>query len=93
MRPKLTTVECAQPGERYTLLESGPILDVHLAEQLEKGGTGPCLCGFDRRGVGFSVGGGTTGPRVQHEVCAECERLAFEPPKIEGLHARLFRSA
>lgn len=86
----VTTIECSRPGQAYRLLESGPVLDVHLAAGRD-GGTGPCLCGFDRHAakVGFSVGGGTTGPRVRHEVCPGCAELATGRP-VHGLHADLF---
>jgi hypothetical protein len=88
---KLTTIECSLPGQRYTLFESGPSLTVHLAGPGRTGGTGPCICGFDRfaKEVGFSVGGGTTGPGVKHDVCADCARLAAGRP-VGGLHAELF---
>lgn len=87
----LTTVETSMPGERYSLLESGPNLSLHLAGPAKTGGTGPCICGFDRfaRGVGFSVGGGTYGPGVNHDVCPECARLAAGRP-IRGTNAALF---
>lgn len=86
----LITVECSRPGDAYALVGHGPQLDVHLAGPSGHG-TGPCLCGFDRHapGVGFSVGGGTTGPKIRHYVCAECARLAGDAP-IEGEHAALF---
>lgn len=83
------TIECARPGQAYTLIQSGPVLDVHLAGPIEHGGTGPCLCGYDRFGHGFSVGGGTTGPDLRHEVCRECARLSGEA-RISGLHAGMF---
>lgn len=65
---------------------------VHLAGPSETGGTGPCICGFDRhaQGVGFSVGGGVTGPGVEHDVCAECAALVGDST-ISGTHAALFR--
>lgn len=87
----LVTIECARPGARYTLFESGPCV-IHLAGPGANGGTGPCICGFDRTEVGFSVGGGTTDPGVLHEVCAECARLAGDQP-IRGLRAALFTGA
>ena len=93
----LTTIECSQPGAKYTLFETGPRLKVHLAGPGKLGGTGPCICGFDRhqrdengRGiVGFSVGGGTRGPGVNHDVCADCKRLAGDS-RIGGIHAAMF---
>lgn len=96
----LTTVECSIPGQRYTLLESGPRLTLHLAGPAPLGGTGPCICGFDRHArdengrsiVGFSVGGGVTGPGVQHLVCADCASLAGDRP-IRGTNAALFAPA
>lgn len=93
-RATLTTIECSQPGARYTLFESGPRLIVHLAGPGETGGTGPCICGFDRHAakVGFSVGGGVTGPGVKHDVCAVCARMSDGRP-ISGVHAGLFAEA
>lgn len=93
----LTTIEVSMPGDAYTLFESGPRLAVHLAGRSESGGTGPCICGFDRFARdddghmlhGFSVGGGTTGPGVAHEACAQCEALATDA-HITGLHSGLF---
>ncbi|TFD09805.1 hypothetical protein E3T26_14350 [Cryobacterium sp. TMT1-21] len=96
----LTTVECSMPGERYTLLDSGPHLALHLAGPGARGGTGPCICGFDRHArdangrhlVGFSVGGGVTGPGVRHAVCAGCASLAGGRT-IRGTNAALFAPA
>ena len=96
----LTTVECSMPGERYTLLGSGPHLALHLAGPAAGGGTGPCICGFDRHArdadgrhiVGFSVGGGITGPGVRHAVCAGCAALAGGRT-IRGTNAALFAPA
>lgn len=93
----LVTIETSGPGERYTLFETGPNLSLHLAGTGVHGGTGPCICGFDRhardengRGiVGFSVGGGTSGPGVKHTVCPDCARLAGGRP-IKGTNAHLF---
>lgn len=95
----LTTVETSGPGESCTLFKSGPVLSLHLAAPSGYG-TGPCLCGFDRHArdengqgiVGFSVGGGTTGPGVTHTICRECERLADGRP-IRGTNAGLFTAA
>lgn len=88
----LTTIETSGPGERYTLFESGPNLSLHLAAPTVHG-TGPCICGFDRfaRNIGFSVGGGTTGPGVKHAVCPECTRLIDGRP-IKGTNASLFEN-
>ena len=88
----LTTVETSGPGERYALLETGPNLSLHLAAPSVYG-TGPCICGFDRfaHGIGFSVGGGTTGPGVKHTVCPECARLIDGRP-IKGTNASLFEN-
>ena len=93
----LITVEVSMPDDRYTLLDSGSRLAVHLAGPGKTGGTGPCICGFDRfaRGDdgqmlhGFSVGGGVTGPGVTHDVCAECRALVGDS-HIRGTHAHLF---
>ena len=97
MSETLTTVETSGPGERYSLLESGPNLSLHLAAPTVHG-TGPCICGFDRFGrdeygdrVGFSVGGGVTGPGVKHTVCPECARLIDGRP-IKGSNASLFEN-
>lgn len=92
--PSLITIECSRPKDSYTLLKAGPSLIVHLAGPGQRGGTGPCICGFDRHGsgVGFSVGGGVTGPTFHHEVCQDCARLAGDTP-IRGLHAALFTTA
>jgi hypothetical protein len=89
----VTTIECSRPGQSYRLLETGPVLDVHLAAG-RGGGTGPCLCGFDRHAakVGFSVGGGSTGPNIRHEACAACAELSIGRP-VSGLHAALFEGA
>lgn len=94
----LVTIECSRPGAIYSLFESGPVLDLHLAGPSQHG-TGPILCGFDRFArdengrmtVGFSVGGGTSGPGVEHHVCAECARLAGDEP-IHGTNAAKFAS-
>lgn len=94
MTETLTTIECSRPGERYTLFESGPLPIVHLAGPGADGrGTGRCICGFDRFAakVGFSVGGGVSGPGVKHEVCGECRSLIGDRP-VRGLHAGLFVS-
>lgn len=87
----LTTIECSDPGARYTLMEAGPRLTVHLAGPGKTGGTGPCICGFDRhaKGIGFSVGGGWSGPGSNPRACAECARLAGDNP-IHGIHRDLF---
>jgi len=92
----LTTIECSRPGDGYTMFGAGPILDVHLAGPSEHG-TGSCICGFDRfaRGedgrflIGFSVGGGVTGPSYVHQPCPDCARLAGDAV-IRGTHAALF---
>ncbi|QWT30517.1 hypothetical protein OLP41_gp006 [Mycobacterium phage I3] len=96
-RDVLTTIECSRPGDPYTLFKSGTHLDVHLAGRSKTGGTGLILCGFDRFQrdesgrwiVGFSVGGGATGPRYRHHPCPGCHALIDGRP-IEGTHARLF---
>lgn len=96
MTETLTTVETSGPGESYTLFSTGPTLSLHLAAP-SGSGTGPCLCGFDRHArdengqgiIGFSVGGGMTGPGVTHIVCGECESLAGGRP-IRGTNANLF---
>lgn len=77
MSNSVITIECSRPGEVYTMFESGTALDVHLAAPANGGGIGPCLCGFDRFGpdIGFSVGGGVTGPGYQHNPCMECLAL------------------
>ena len=86
----LTTLECSTPGTAYTLFERGPGLSVHLAGPGETGGTGPCLCGYDRhKHGGFSVGGGLRGPGVLHQVCPECLALV-DGKAIAGTHALLF---
>jgi len=86
----LITIEVSRPGDPYTLFKSGRVLDVHLAG-LTKPGTGPCLCGFDRfaKDVGFSVGGGFSGPGYHHNPCADCAALADGRP-ISGGHKNLF---
>lgn len=88
----LVTVETSRPGDAYTLLKSGAHLDVHLAGPSERGGTGPCLCGFDRfaSDVGFSIGGGVSGPGYTHHPCAQCAALA-EGRSVVGTHAGLFQ--
>jgi hypothetical protein len=88
----LTTIETSGPGERYSLFETGPNLSLHLAAPTAHG-TGPCICGFDRfaRDIGFSVGGGVTGPSVKHAVCQECARLIDGRP-IKGTNAALFEN-
>lgn len=100
MSDRLTTIECSRPHEPYTLLHTGHDLDVHLAAGTPRGGVGPCLCGFDRHArdetgrtvVGFSVGGGVTGPSYTHRACQVCARMAVGKP-IAGLHAALFATA
>jgi hypothetical protein len=88
----LTTVETSAPGERYALFDHGPNLSLHLAAPTVYG-MGPCICGFDRfaRDIGFSVGGGVTGPGVKHTVCQECARLIDGRP-IKGTNASLFEN-
>lgn len=86
--PALVTIECSRGQDAYTLFSHGAVLDVHLAAPRD-GGTGPCLCGYDRFTGGFAVGGGVTGPGAKHHVCAECARLAADAP-VRGLHAGLF---
>lgn len=89
----VSTIECSRPGQSYRLRDSGPVLDVHLAAG-RLGGTGPCLCGFDRfaPNIGFSVGGGSTGPNTLHEACPMCAQLAIGRP-VSGLHADMFEGA
>ncbi|CPS10747.1 Uncharacterised protein [Mycobacteroides abscessus subsp. abscessus] len=96
MSDNLTTIECSRPKDPYGLFQTGTDLDVHLAGPTARGGTGPCLCGFDRHRrvngvhvVGFSVGGGVTGPGFRHHPCAECAALA-DGRNIRGTHASLF---
>lgn len=86
----VTTIECSRPGQAYRLMEGGRLLEVHVAAG-RGGGTGPCLCGFDRHAaqVGFSVGGGVNGPEFRHEVCQRCAELAIGRP-VHGLHAHRF---
>jgi hypothetical protein len=95
----LTTVEVSGAGQSYKLLEVSKVgLSVHLAGPGKTGGTGPCICGFDRHAStedgrhlhGFSVGGGVTGPGYDHQVCVDCARLAGDAP-LHGIHANLFR--
>lgn len=94
----LTTIEVSKPRARYALLDGGPAFDVHLAGPGQRGGVGPCLCGFDRhardadgKGLhGFSVGGGFSGGSYRHEACAECKSAAGPEPIITGIHAALF---
>lgn len=90
MSSSVITIECSRPGDPYTMFESGTDLYVHLAAP-SKHGTGPCLCGFDRFApdVGFSVGGGVTGPGYRHHPCAECAALVGGRT-ISGTHAQLF---
>lgn len=91
MSAGLITIEVSKPGDPYTLFTSGRVLDVHLAGPTERGGTGPCLCGFDRfaNNVGFSVGGGVTGPGYHHNACGECAALAAGRA-VSGTHRNLF---
>lgn len=99
MSRSLVTIECSRPSDAYTLWNAGPVLDVHLAAPSQHG-TGPCICGFDRFArdenghfsIGFSVGGGVTGPSYTHEPCPDCTRLIDGRP-IHGLHANLFRGS
>lgn len=94
-----TTIECSAPGEIYSLFETGPNLTVHLAGRAPGGGTGPCLCGFDRHMrddagrhmIGFSVGGGLKGPGVAHAVCRRCAELAGGE-RVAGTHSDLFEN-
>lgn len=90
----LITIECSAPNEAYTLLDAGPNLTIHLAGPSETGGTGPILCGFNRfqrdedghYAIGFSVGGGITGPGIEHDVCTGCVDLA-DGRQIKGTNA------
>ncbi|MFA5712001.1 hypothetical protein [Mycolicibacterium sp.] len=92
----VVTIECSRPGDPYTLFKSGTEFDVHLAGP-SKYGTGPILCGFDRfqrdeNGrwiVGFSVGGGCTGPGYRHHPCSRCAELAHGRA-VRGTHRNLF---
>lgn len=88
---ELVTVECSLPGASYTLFESGPTLDLHLAGPTIRGGTGAILCGFDRfaPGIGFSVGGGVRSPGIVHNVCESCHSQTG-PHTIHGTNADLF---
>jgi hypothetical protein len=88
----LTTVEVSAPGDAYTLTQAGPTLVVHLAGPGATGGVGPCICGFNRfaRDVGFSVGGGVSGPGYTHLPCPECAALAGEDNQIGGMHRAMF---
>ncbi|MBM4573157.1 hypothetical protein GS905_24810 [Rhodococcus hoagii] len=93
----LVTIECSRPGSDYSLFVSATNLDVHLAGPGAQGGTGPILCGFDRFArdeagrflVGFSVGGGVSGPGYRHYPCTECADLA-DGRSISGTHKNLF---
>lgn len=97
METNLVTIECSRPGDSYTLFTAGIDLDVHLAGPGTQGGTGKILCGFDRFArdddgryvVGFSVGGGVTGPNYRHRPCAECAALT-NGRSISGTHKNLF---
>jgi hypothetical protein len=93
----LVTIECSRPGDTYTPFESGTHLDVHLAGPGATGGTGAILCGFDRFArdeegriaVGFSVGGGVTGPGYKHHPCPDCASLVHGR-SVAGTHKCLF---
>ena len=93
----LVTIECSRPGDDYSLFVSATNLDVHLAGPGERGGTGAILCGFDRFArnddgqyrVGFSVGGGVSGPGYNHHPCVECAELINGRP-ISGTHKNYF---
>lgn len=93
----LVTIECSRPGDAYSLFASGMHLDVHLAGPGTTGGTGAILCGFDRFArdedgriaVGFSVGGGVTGPGYKHHPCPDCASL-IRGRSVGGTHKRLF---
>ena len=93
-----TPVKPAVAGLLITIETSGPGKGLALHLGAPSGtGVGPCLCGFDRHArdengqglVGFSVGGGTSGPGVKHLVCGDCERLA-DGRRIHGTNAALF---
>lgn len=90
MSNTLITIECSRPGDPYSLFKSGTNFDVHLAGP-SKYGTGPCLCGFDRfaKDVGFSVGGGYSGPGYIHHPCPDCAALAGGRT-VNGTHRDLF---
>jgi len=90
----VVTIEVSRPGDAYDLFRSGAEFDVHLAGRLERGGTGPCLCGFNRfaEDVGFSVGGGFSGPGYTHHPCRGCAALAGDRV-VTGTHRELFANA
>jgi hypothetical protein len=92
----VVTIEVSRPGDAYDLFRSGAEFDVHLAAPSEGrfGGTGPCLCGFNRfaEDVGFSVGGGFSGPGYTHHPCAVCAELIGDRT-VTGTHKALFVSA
>ena len=79
----VVTIQCS-----YRDPDGEPRRIVHLAGPASGplGGTGPCLCGFDRHapGVGFNVGGGTSGIGL-FEACARCAELVDGP--IRGMNA------
>lgn len=89
----LVAIECSRPGDPYTMLTSGVDFDVHLAGPGQHGGTGSILCGFNRftQGVGFSVGGGCTGPGYRHHPCTQCAQLSGDQI-VTGTHRNLFAS-
>jgi hypothetical protein len=54
---------------------------VHLVRYAERptGTPGPTLCGIDRfakDAPGWSVGGGTSGPNIEHKPCPGCVQVA-----------------
>lgn len=78
------------------LLNTKPVdgYAVHLVRRKADGGTpGPTLCDIDRfapGSAGWSVGGGVSGPGVEHvpcSGCAEAARTEFPGLRVYGLGA------
>lgn len=75
----LTTLQFATGGMFDA--ESVDGFRVHLVRTTSRGTPGPTLCGIDRfhpKSAGWSVGGGVSGPDIQHEPCDGCVDVATD---------------
>lgn len=88
----LVTLQFASGG----LFDAEPVdgRAVHLVMAAKTGTPGPTLCGIDRfhkDSAGWSVGGGISGPGIEHKPCQGCADAArehFPGLEITGLGAK-----